>query len=389
MRRILTIVVASTLLLAGLTTPAQAAIPKAGAACAKAGITQVVKAGAKTTKFTCVKSGKKTVWNKGVVTIAKPAPKPTPEPIASGEPNPSTPTPEPTKDTASSSAADAYKASGWAKPTSSAAIAAAATKSFAEYTATKRQEATVNVVAQAGTPQYWIDWIKQGVALIATTFEYPKLTGPYTGFVAKDVEWLKVEFAKVYGQRAADDRAGSFEGAPARGGSDTGVWNLAFIERENLIEKDNVGMKQTPAHEFFHSVQDRAVGSCVPCGTPQWFWEGPAVFVGTQGSNQLGFNKYTDARNWMLDRTKHPGTVKLKLEEVTLNDGSMDPYGIGAIATEFLVANVGMAKFVNVYAQIGTGKSFKDAFKAATGVALSDFYLMFEDARAVLGAPRG
>ena len=43
MRKILTVVVASTLLLAGLTTPAQAATPKAGAACAKAGITQVVK----------------------------------------------------------------------------------------------------------------------------------------------------------------------------------------------------------------------------------------------------------------------------------------------------------------------------------------------------------
>ena len=386
MRKILTVVVASTLLLAGLTTPAQAATPKAGAACAKAGITQVVKAGTKTTKFTCVKSGKKTVWNKGVVTIAKPA---TPQPIASGEPNPSTPSPEPTKDAASSSAADAYKASGWAKPTDPNAVAAAATKSFAEYTANKRQDATVNVVAQTGTPQYWIDWIKQGVTLIATTFEYPKLTGPYTGFVAKDVDWLKVEFAKVYGQRAADDRAGSFEGAPARGGSDTGVWNLAFIERENLIANDNVGMKQTPAHEFFHSVQERAVGSCVPCGTPQWFWEGPAVFVGTQGSNQLGFNKYTDARNWMLDRTKHPGTVKLKLEEVTLNDGTMDPYGIGAIATEFLVANVGMAKFVGVYTQIGTGKTFEQAFKASTGVALADFYLMFEDARDVLGAPRG
>jgi hypothetical protein len=385
-RKLLVKAVIGSLLVAGFTAPAQAAAPKAGAACAKAGITQVVKAGTKSTKFTCVKSGKKLVWNKGVVTIAKPAP--APQPIASGEPNPSTPTPSPTAEPINNTAEAAYKASGWAKPTSSAAVAAAATKSFAEYTATKRQDATVNVVAQAGTPQYWIDWIKQGVTLIATTFEYPKLTGPYTGFVAKDVDWLKVEFAKVYGQRAADDRAGSFEGAPARGGSDTGVWNLAFIERENLIANDNVGMKQTPAHEFFHSVQERAVGSCVPCGTPQWFWEGPASFVGTQASNQLGFNKYPDARNWMLDRTKHPGTVKLKLEEVTLNDGTMDPYGIGAVATEFLVANVGMAKFVNVYAQIGTGKSFKDAFKAATGVALSDFYLMFEDARATLGAPR-
>jgi hypothetical protein len=88
MRKILTIVVASTILLAGLTTPAQAAIPKAGAACAKAGITQVVKSGTKTTKFTCVKSGKKTVWNKGVVTIAKPAPTPSAEPTQSATPDP-------------------------------------------------------------------------------------------------------------------------------------------------------------------------------------------------------------------------------------------------------------------------------------------------------------
>ncbi len=387
MRKIISIAIAGALLVAGIAAPAQAAAPKAGAACAKAGITQVVKAGTKTTKFTCVKSGKKLVWNKGVVTIAAPAPKP----IASGEPNPATPspTPEPTKDAASASAAEAYKASGWAKPTDSASVAAAATKSFAEYTANKRQDATINVVAQTGTPQYWIDWIKQGVTLIATTFEYPKLTGPYTGFVAKDVAWLKVEFAKVYGQQAAEGRAGSFEGAPARGGSDTGVWNLAFIEKENLITNDPFGMKQTPAHEFFHSVQERAVGSCVPCGTPQWFWEGPATFVGTQAAGQLGFNKYTDARNWMLERTKNPGTIKLKLSEVTENNGQMDPYGIGAIATEFLVANVGMAKFVGIYSQIGRAKTFEEAFKASTGVTLADFYLMFEDARAVLGAPRG
>jgi hypothetical protein len=247
----------------------------------------------------------------------------------------------------------------------------------------------VNVVAQDGTPQYLIDWIKQGVTKVATTFEYPKLTGPYTGFVAKDVEWFKTEFAKVYGQRAAEDRAGSFEGAPARGGSDTGVWNLAFIEKENLMNIDAIGMRQTPAHEFFHSVQERSVGNCVPCGTPQWFWEGPAVFVGTQTAASLGFNSYADARTWMLQRTHHPGTKGLKLSQVTENNGQMDPYGIGAIATEFLVANVGMKKFVAVYREIGAGKSFAKAFNDATGVSLNDFYLMFEDARDSLGAPRG
>ena len=381
MRKTISIAIVSSLVIAALaSTPAQAATPQAGAKCAKPGITQTVKVGSGSTKFTCVKSGSKFVWNKGIKTVAKPA---TPKPIASGEPNPVTP------EIISADAASAYKANGWMKPASSTEVADAATKEFAAYVADKKQDVVVNVVAQTGTPQFWIDWIKQGVTKVATTFEYPKLTGPYTGFVAKDVDWLKVEFAKVYGQRAAEDRATSFEGAPARGGADTGVWNLAFIEKENLLTVDAIGMRQTPAHEFFHSVQERSVGSCVPCGTPQWFWEGPAVFVGTQTAASLGFNTYADARTWMLQRTTNPGTKVLKLSEVTENNGKMDPYGIGAIATEFLVAHVGMKKFVAVYREIGAGKTFAKAFNDATGVSLNDFYLMFEDARATLGAPRG
>ena len=381
MRKTLSVAVVTGLLLSTLAvSPALAATPKAGAKCTKAGITQTLKSGSTSTKFTCVKSGKKLVWNKGVKTVAKPA---TPKPIASGEPNPATP------EIISADAASAYKANGWAKPTSSAEIVEAATKEFTAYVADKKQEAVVNVVAQTGTPQYWIDWIKQGVTKVATTFEYPKLVGPYTAFIAKDVEWLKIEFAKVYGQRAAEDRARSFEGAPARGGSDTGVWNYAFIEKENLINTDAIGMKQTPGHEFFHSVQALSTSDCVPCGTPQWFWEGPAVFVGTQTAANLGFNTYAEARTWMLQRTTGPGTKVLKLSEVTENDGKMDPYGIGSIATEFLVAHVGMKKFVAVYREIGAGKTFAKAFHDATGVSLNDFYLMFEDARAVLGAPRG
>ena len=56
----------SSLLLAlitfGLTNPANAAAPKAGAPCTKAGATEI----ASGKKFTCTKSGKKLKWNKGV-----------------------------------------------------------------------------------------------------------------------------------------------------------------------------------------------------------------------------------------------------------------------------------------------------------------------------------
>ncbi len=84
-------------LLVTLAAPVQAATPKAGAKCTKIGVTAT--AGGK--KFTCVKSGTKLVWNKGVA-IKKPSPvatptaTPTPEPSPSPSPTPTaTPTPEP------------------------------------------------------------------------------------------------------------------------------------------------------------------------------------------------------------------------------------------------------------------------------------------------------
>jgi hypothetical protein len=55
---------------------AQGATAKAGAKCTKLKSTQVV-AGK---KYTCIKSGKKLVWDKGVKVVVKPTPKPTPTP---------------------------------------------------------------------------------------------------------------------------------------------------------------------------------------------------------------------------------------------------------------------------------------------------------------------
>ena len=72
-------------------TPTMAATPKAGAKCSKLGTTTI----AAGKKFTCIKTGSKTVWNKGV-TIKKPAPT---NPTAIGDPIGAvggTPTPTPT-----------------------------------------------------------------------------------------------------------------------------------------------------------------------------------------------------------------------------------------------------------------------------------------------------
>jgi hypothetical protein len=81
-----------------ITAPSNAAV-KAGAKCTKAGTT----ATAAGKKFTCVKSGTRLVWNKGVA--VKAAPKPSPNPVFKPvEPTPTptpvvTPTPTPTPET--------------------------------------------------------------------------------------------------------------------------------------------------------------------------------------------------------------------------------------------------------------------------------------------------
>ena len=60
-KRILSLLVITPLLLSSELSTSHAAV-KAGAKCTKAGITQVVK----NKSYTCVKTGNKLVWNKGV-----------------------------------------------------------------------------------------------------------------------------------------------------------------------------------------------------------------------------------------------------------------------------------------------------------------------------------
>ena len=64
-----------------IATPLHAATPKAGGTCAKAGATAVYSE----RKFTCVKSGKKLLWNKGVqISVSKPVASITPKSTPAG-----------------------------------------------------------------------------------------------------------------------------------------------------------------------------------------------------------------------------------------------------------------------------------------------------------------
>lgn len=377
LKRQITFVTAFALLLAFPITPLQAAV-KAGATCSKAGLKSV--ASGKT--YTCVKSGKKFVWDKGVA-VTKPTVVSTP----SATP---TPTPTPTPEIVYATLWEKYK---WSKPSSSASVATAATEKFKAYAATNRSPSTtVKVVAQEGVDTTLLKWVTDGSSFVSKVFAYPQLPGPFVAVIAKD----KVFAEKAYNENGyiqdARSLADYFDKAPAHGGPPN-TYNNTMIMSKGLLVSDKVGIMQMPGHETFHFIQKSIAGkSASPDGlgiAPQWFWEGPSVFIGLQAANHLSLLDYaTEGRAFAVKRSTTPDVRSLKLSEVTKNDGSADPYGIGAIATEFLVANVGMEKFMDVYSNLGKNMKFADAFKAGTGVDIVDFYAMFEEARSTLGTPR-
>jgi hypothetical protein len=379
LRRHLSLITLFALLLTLPLTPSQAAV-KAGDTCKKAGVKSV--AAGKT--YTCIKSGKKFVWDKGVA-VTKPSAGSTPSATPSA-----TPTPTPTPEIVYATLWEKYK---WSKPTSSASVATAATEKFKAYATTNRSPSTtIKIVAQDGVDSTLLKWVTDGSAFVSKVFAYPQLPGPFVAVIAKDKEFAEKAYNENGYTKDAKSLANYFDKAPAHGGPPN-TYNNTMIMSKGLLVSDKVGIMQMPGHETFHFIQKSIAGkSASPDGlgiAPQWFWEGPSVFIGLQAANHLSLLDYaTEGRAFSVKRATGADVRSLKLSEVTKNDGSADPYGIGAIATEFLVANVGMEKFMDIYSNLGKNMKFADAFKSATGVELADFYTMFEEVRADLGTPR-
>jgi hypothetical protein len=359
----------------GSTGAATAATPKAGASCSKLGATY--KKGA--TQLRCTTSGKKLVWKSTKVTT-----KALPQPVVVPKPAPS-----PTPSTSPTQSATVWSRTGWKKPDSAQQSALQATKIFADHVSVKRTSPTLNFEFEPGTEEIWRTWITRGITLIAETFSYPSLPRPFTAVAGRSKTWVLDTYQRIYkDQRFTDGQAAAFDNSPAFGGDFSNTWNLDFVDKQNLMSNDATGMKQTPGHEFFHVIQANLVGRGAPKDAPQWFWEGPATFIGHQSANHLEFNSYiANGRPAAVARNSGV-TATLPLSSIIKNERDSDPYGVGAIATEFLVVNVGMDGLVRVYAEMGRGRTFPDAFATGTGVALVDFYEMFEEVRATLGVAR-
>jgi hypothetical protein len=256
----------------------------------------------------------------------------------------------------------------------------------------------VIVKTQDGVDPFWNDLLTSGMGLVAKSFAYPSFNGPVYAVAGLDADWMVSTFVSLGFTKAfGEGRIGSgFDNVVANAGGTTAIWNIANINNKNLLKNDKVGMYQTAGHEFFHPIQQQLYrgGNKFPAdgsGGPQWFFEGSCMFIGVQTVNKLGLISYEkEGRPYLVRNVLNDATKSAKLEDVKYNfgrPGEVSPYNIGGLGVEFLVANVGIQKMVDVFSQMGAGKSFSVAFKDATGIELADFYSMFEEVRRELGIP--
>jgi hypothetical protein len=153
-------------------------------------------------------------------------------------------------------------------------------------------------------------------------------------------------------------------------------------------------------HEFFHVIQEELFSKSIKVDasqtwgvTPKWFIEGSATFMGIAVTDKIGLTNWESEREkeisyYAIGRGRNSPLADFQKNEVDRpqpEGQSLRPYGIGMLACEYIVASVGMNRFLEIFREIGLGKSFPSAFNFATGVSLDEFYLKFDLIRSQIG----
>ena len=396
----LAIAIAVLLTLAG---PVQAATPKAGAKCTKAGTT----ATASGKKFTCVKSGTKLVWNKGVAIKAAPNPSPNPvfkpvEPTPTATPTPSptaTPTPTPSVKpfVVNATAKKAFDIIQSAKTQSSNLTYTYRIGNFAAPDVAKVVQRYVENAAQVYS--LFLDSPRVVTIHVYTEKDMPALLdntmfANQTGLKFFTDWWVKDEsqinasygFPGTFYNSECSTSTNQCTGPAGHAGA-------AYPSRATALTLDQHSLS-VPSHELFHVMQDFYRFN----GKPQYlvteevkdlsmrpvFREGGASFMALS-SSLTDFAQYEDGvtfyKTWAakefaadikgLNSPEDVVSLLVKLERL---DRSARLYGLGVYLHEWLIANHGLDKFISLTKKHNVGKEFNELFTETYGMSLKDAY---------------
>jgi hypothetical protein len=361
--------------------------PKAGASCKKVGTSQTFKS----IKYTCIKSGKKLVWNKGVkVSVSIPLP---------------TASPTPTVTPTATSTPEAKSFIPWSTDVTAKQVSDAAQKSFRDWAA-----------AQANKPTNHQFFIQDGVfpnrakSLAAADKTGTQLFSQYFStksitVIGRTEQWVVQKLNSLGG----NFNSCSINYVP---GLDY-CWDAQSLQgmvvlTDASFNPSDLGRDGSSllAHEYFHLVQYQLSnnarkhtikdGSALAANLfPAWFAEGTAEFAGfsiatlAMGSdywqgraamNTYGIGDPAANKNALVDS-------EIRTYAGTQPNGPTNPYMIGRTATEYLVASAGFQAMLDIWLTYKETKNFEKSFEKAIGITKDEFYERFEKVRTKLDLP--
>lgn len=348
--------------------PVQAA-SIAGTACTKLNSVKISQG----TKFTCIKSGKKLLWNKGIPATS--GVKPTPE----ATPVPSFKEPErPTSFTNISSKASSIEY--WAWKLANENIKKSQSKNFTE-----------NVFTGPNTKPTITDpkAIFEKSTKLFPNSEIPKIVNVII-YNFDDVNWAQKKFESFYKITLSDERKDraynncrtkeSCEGASLDITPDHQAIILMTVERENFQNGYMKTNGETYTHEYVHTLMNAQMEK-VDNGQSQaacWFWEGVATYAQVASIHNSSSAEYSTYKSKLVDQLYRDKSLNEAWYLDFLSSTSGDYrywqkyehwrlYDVGMHVAEILVAVKGVDPLLQVFGYIGDGLTFDQAFEKTYG----------------------
>jgi hypothetical protein len=158
------------------------------------------------------------------------------------------------------------------------------------------------------------------------------------------------------------------------------------------------------AHEYFHLVQrtlsKNPFASQMKNGQPDmangfpvWFIEGSADFVGFAVGALSQNATYWEGRERMFsyapreEATDKNAIADYEIRTCCGNSTPTYPYGIGRVATEYIVASIGFQKMLDIWSDFAITRNFETSFEKVTGISKEAFYQKFDQVRTKVGLP--
>jgi hypothetical protein len=361
------------------------AAAKAGSPCSKAKLISV-NAGK---LYTCVKSGKKLVWNKGEV-ISQ---------TLSYDTAPSEKTPVPTTSPSSTpTVSDAVVAVSAKAPTSFDDLVenykgiahAAWSKSREKILASKKADISLKIILGPNTqltnpePQAAIDLVTRLYAGYPTSAEIN-----YLAFNYDDREWAVGQMESILpnsGSQWILDTACYTKSTCWGGGAFTnGAGKFLIVETMGATELNHKS-GALEAHEFTHIVQQMSFKKARPAQAylydpwpPTWYWEGQAHFAQHAAVYFDSFDSYmrerkATAKNLYGLLIYNSNYIQKYFvfnapEDWRQTYDRWNQYDLGAMFVEILTALKGPDSTMEMWRITGTGVNFPEAFEKVYGIS--------------------